>query len=480
MDVPNYQSHTEASRRAWLLGALRVENAQGPIRITGGKAQSLFAFLVLHPATPHPREVLADRLWPEVTPNRVRRNLSDALYRLRGVLGPGWLVVERDRVALQVGPDLWVDIWEFERLSQTDDLAALERVVALYTGDLLPEIYDDWILARRVALHEKYLTSLLRLGQAAEQRDQSEAAYQYYLRLAHDDPLREEAHRGLMRSLAHMGRLKDALDAYANLEALLHQELGVQPDADTRALAEKLRSELELAKDVSIQRRGDPTQPPFVGRKAERDNLLETNAGLALVCLVEGNLNRAQVYLQDALQALDAQHDRPALRQWVHYAAYCIRDAQGQSKTARQHLCQAAAAMLEVADTLVPEEREQFLRQVPLNQKTQAALVDLARRIQVRLVRAEVPLGRKLTETDYTQVIWTVYAPEDDLLPKPVLRRRYVLKRLLAEAAEQGAAPTDDDLATALGVSRRTVLRDMEALAKSGQKIPTRRRGRGS
>jgi len=95
----------------------------------------------------------------------------------------------------------------------------------------------------------------------------------------------------------------------------------------------------------------------------------------------------------------------------------------------------------------------------------------------VRLVRADVPLGRKLTDADYRSVAWTVYAPEDDAVARLALRRQQVLRRLLAEAESQGAAPTDDDLAAALRVSRRTVLRDMKLLAASGRSYPTRRRG---
>jgi predicted DNA-binding transcriptional regulator YafY len=43
-------------------------------------------------------------------------------------------------------------------------------------------------------------------------------------------------------------------------------------------------------------------------------------------------------------------------------------------------------------------------------------------------------------------------------------RRRLALRRLLREAEDQEAAPTDQDLAIALGVSRRTVIRDRKRI----------------
>jgi predicted DNA-binding transcriptional regulator YafY len=45
--------------------------------------------------------------------------------------------------------------------------------------------------------------------------------------------------------------------------------------------------------------------------------------------------------------------------------------------------------------------------------------------------------------------------------------RRARLERLLEEAQAQGAAPSSADLAHALGVSRRTVQRDLAALRRA-------------
>ena len=69
-------------------------------------------------------------------------------------------------------------------------------------------------------------------------------------------------------------------------------------------------------------------------------------------------------------------------------------------------------------------------------------------------------------------------APEDEAVSDKAQLRRQRLKRLLEQAESQGAAPTDDDLANALGVSRRTILRDLQAMAQEIETPPTRKRKR--
>lgn len=235
----------------------------------------MFAYLILHPHRPHNREQLADILWPDAPIDRVRRNLSDALYRLRQSLGDDWLEVDRERVSLLVDDDLWVDAWQFDRLTTAGTLNALAQAIDLYRDELLPEIYDDWILGPRLVLHETYLNSLLELGEASEAALDPQTAHHYYQRLALADPLREEAHRGLMRSLANMDRLADALTAYTKLESLLDDELGVLPTAETATLAAQLRNELTLTRKAAELPQDSLVQRPFTGRVPERSHILQ-------------------------------------------------------------------------------------------------------------------------------------------------------------------------------------------------------------
>jgi hypothetical protein len=99
-------------------------------------------------------------------------------------------------------------------------------------------------------------------------------------------------------------------------------------------------------------------------------------------------------------------------------------------------------------------DRERFLRNVPLNR-------DLAQAAQQAMRTEELLLGMGKQAKSVT---WTRYEAQDALINDESERRRHQLSRLLARAAAQHITPTHDQLAIALGVSRRTILRDLDLL----------------
>jgi hypothetical protein len=116
-----------------------------------------------------------------------------------------------------------------------------------------------------------------------------------------------------------------------------------------------------------------------------------------------------------------------------------------------------------------PSGRKSFFERVNLNHAIVDAydqLVNSGRVVSVSLARREAPLGRPLTAQERVTVQWTVNAPEDEARGDKPLRRQQRIIRLLLQAEAQGAAPTDDDLAEALNVSRRTILRDLQEMAQ--------------
>jgi DNA-binding SARP family transcriptional activator len=244
---------------------MQVEHAGNVLPVTGPKLQALLALLALNPGRPFTREALADCLWPNAAPERARPALSDLLYRLRQALGAGWLRSEGDRISLCADTGIWIDVAAFEQLAAQEDAEAAESAVALYRGELLPDLFDDWLVVRRAALHERLITCLLRVGANAEAHNALDHALVAYQRAAQADPLDENAVRGMMRLHGRAGRQRQALQQYTQLCELLALELGAAPQPETSALAATLRGE------------PPPARAPLtlVGRQQERAVLIQ-------------------------------------------------------------------------------------------------------------------------------------------------------------------------------------------------------------
>ena len=87
--------------------------------IASGRARSLLAWLAYHPGL-HPRTRVAAVFWPDVLDSSARASLRTTLATLRRELGEAaaaCLVAERERVGIDDGPGLWVDVREIDRLA---------------------------------------------------------------------------------------------------------------------------------------------------------------------------------------------------------------------------------------------------------------------------------------------------------------------------------------------------------------------------
>ncbi len=267
------------NRQIYLFGALRVYQEEHLFPLSGEKSRNLLAHLVLNPRLPHYREKLADMLYMDTSTDRIRRNFSDTLYRLQKALGSDWLIVERDRIALHVNEHLWVDVWEFERLAGSDQEGDLQKAVDLYTGDLLPELYDDWLVAERELYRNQYLSALERLAAVQENNGELHHALLTLRRLVAAEPLHEPAHQSYLRLLGRLQRYGEALVHYEYLRGLMRSELDAEPLEETRLIAESIEQERDLATvQTMVEER-----LPFIGRITER-----TSALLAVEAMLKG------------------------------------------------------------------------------------------------------------------------------------------------------------------------------------------------
>src|SRR6266700_2345918 len=150
-----------------LLGEQAIADDVTGVRARSSRAVALVAFLVAHAGLPQSRQLIAGMFWPDSTDAQSLTNLRRELHHLRQVLGDerSLLVTSRDlcwRDTQTCRVDL--RIFHIERAAALaaaaagDDEGVREHAsaaVAQYKGDLLPGMYDDWLLDVRSQLERE-------------------------------------------------------------------------------------------------------------------------------------------------------------------------------------------------------------------------------------------------------------------------------------------------------------------------------------
>jgi WD40 repeat protein/DNA-binding SARP family transcriptional activator len=219
-----------------------------PLQLRSARIQALLAYLVLEPGHAHTREALAALFWPDEPDHVARQNLRQALYQLRQLLGEQsepLLLVTRDTVQVNSGSDYVLDVSTFlEHLRR----GQLHEAAALYQAELLMQLtsgsdrLEEWLVLRREQLHILAIDTLDQLAEhALDQGDHAEAQY-YARRQLALEPWREHAHRQLIIALAQGGDRSAALAQYESCCRILDAELGVEPERETTALIEQIRT----------------------------------------------------------------------------------------------------------------------------------------------------------------------------------------------------------------------------------------------
>jgi predicted ATPase/DNA-binding SARP family transcriptional activator/DNA-binding CsgD family transcriptional regulator len=268
------------------------------------KASALVKLLALAPGHRLHREQIMDLLWPDSGTKAASNSLRKTLHVARGALDPEagsrYLAREEDSLVLCPSDDLWVDIDAFERASATAhrsrDPAAYRAALELYAGELLPENrYEVWAEEKRGELRRLYLDSVVGLARSYEERDDLGGSVETFQAAVTEEPTLEEAHAGLMRLYALLGRGGQALSQYQRLRDILSGQLAAEPSSATRSLYEDLvagRFSATSARHVFALEGDTPdaarhnlstSRSSFVGRGQE---LIEIERALAMTRLL--------------------------------------------------------------------------------------------------------------------------------------------------------------------------------------------------
>lgn len=211
-----------------LLGSfdLRIDGA--PVAVTPN-GQRVLAFLALHgPALL--RSYVAGSLWLDSSDDHAAGSLRSALWRLNR---RGQRLVEAADERLRLADGLDVDV--IGAVSQARELLDPGGVECprpsdvLLHGDLLPDWYDDWVAVERERFRQLRMHALERLSERLAAAHRFGEAVEAALAAIETEPLRESAHRALMRVHIAEGNRSEALRHYRAFRGMLDDELGLVP-----------------------------------------------------------------------------------------------------------------------------------------------------------------------------------------------------------------------------------------------------------
>ena len=265
--------------------------------LTQPKRLALLLYLALaEPAGLQARDRLLALFWPDADDASARHSLRNALHAVRQTLGDDTFVTRGEAL---VGLDFGVLRCDALELRAHLLAGRVDEALALWQGELAPGFhvsgapdFEHWLDGQRTELKRA-----LRAGawkRAGELEGAGQAEIDAVRRATQLDPDDEPGARRLMRLLAAAGDRGGMLRVYEGLVDHFAKDLDTVPSAETRALAERLRTSetpVPAAPPAAARVPSQPEMPrPAVATPARRRHSRTAIAAgsLAVLLLASG------------------------------------------------------------------------------------------------------------------------------------------------------------------------------------------------
>lgn len=217
-----------------LLDGFDVQVDGRSVRLPVG-AQRVVAFVALQ-ERPLQRPYVAGSLWLDSPEARAAANLRSALWRVHRLAPP---LLDADARTLRMGADVRVDLRDAQRVARAE-LDSGGSELGILGADLLPDWYEDWVLIERERFRQLRLRALEAACRRLTDEGRLDEALDAGLMAVAAEPLRESAHRTLVRLHLAAGNAVEARRQYQLCRHLLRSQLGLEPSERMRELVRGL------------------------------------------------------------------------------------------------------------------------------------------------------------------------------------------------------------------------------------------------
>jgi len=296
-----------------LLGSFQLVSDGIPVKgLDSPRLQSFLSYLLIHCEAPQSRQQLAFLFWPDSNESQARTNLRNMLFKLRGALPEvdHYLEINQQTLWWKPDPSLQLDVDLFRNAvvqadktgSGKDQDAHRQALIAateIYSGDLLPSCYDDWIQPERERLRQFYINIVEELSEMLEENKDIDDAIQMVRQLIRLDQLSERYYQHLIRLYITKRDKARAVRVYHQCVEILEKELGMDPSHETQILYREI---MEREVPAAEMPRVTEKKARLVGREKSWNKLQEAwlgyQAGSHLVVIL-GEAGIGKTYLSN-------------------------------------------------------------------------------------------------------------------------------------------------------------------------------------
>lgn len=206
-----------------LLGTPRIQVDGKDIFFTYGKVQALIYYMVVKGVAL--RDEISGLLWPEKSEAKARKNLRNAIYEAKKLLGTDVFISPRNAV-LQWNPTahIYVDVHQFQRNpKQYIDIYKGEFLQGFYVKEA--EAYEDWYLGERSRFKSLYMKAVYDLVDEGIDEKNIACVERYIPVLLSYDPYNEERFSAMLELLMSQGFITMGKQLYHQLECIYADDL---------------------------------------------------------------------------------------------------------------------------------------------------------------------------------------------------------------------------------------------------------------
>ena len=224
-----------------------IANGQAVERelVKSRKGLALLELLILARGEVIPSVRLQDTLWDSEKNIKPENALKTLISRFRVVLASisegldQCITTERNGYRFNTELGVHVDLYEIDQLKEKlmaketleeEDLPDCERLLSLYSGDLLPEAAGElWVQTPQVKLHNDCFSVMYRYVDKLNEMKNYEDSVYVCRRLLEIDNFDERLQLALMDTMLKRGNVNEALTQHKHATELYYKYLGMEP-----------------------------------------------------------------------------------------------------------------------------------------------------------------------------------------------------------------------------------------------------------